>query len=146
MSGRHPRPKPAPLARAHAKCAARATLVRILSKSVLHAYRSRNRSRVWRMIHVLVAFGPRVISYKPPRRGRCMTGNSSTAGRETFDASLLACVEDINKLLPGLSRRYDLTVIMTALAEHVGSALKVLMHKQVCDALQARRVIKNIES
>ena len=68
-----------------------------------------------------------------------MTGNSSTAGRETFDASLLACVEDINKLLPGLSRRYDLTVIMTALAEHVGSALKVLMHKQVCDALQARR-------
>ena len=75
-----------------------------------------------------------------------MTGNSSTAGHEAFDASLLACVEDINKLLPGLSRRYDLTVIMTALAEHVGSALKVLMHKQVCDALQARRVIKNIES
>jgi inhibitor of KinA sporulation pathway (predicted exonuclease) len=75
-----------------------------------------------------------------------MTGNSSTAGHETFDESLLACVEDINKLLPGLSRRYDLTVIMTALAEHVGSALKVLMHKQVCDARQAQRVIKNIES
>ncbi|HEY0341643.1 MAG TPA: hypothetical protein VGC34_12610 [Steroidobacteraceae bacterium] len=75
-----------------------------------------------------------------------MTGNSSTAGHETFNESLLACVEDINKLLPGLSRRYDLTVIMTALAEHVGSALKVLMHKQVCDARQAQRVIRNIES
>jgi hypothetical protein len=75
-----------------------------------------------------------------------MTGNSSAAGHETFDESLLECVEDINKLLPGLGRRYDMTVILSALAEHVGSALKALMLRKVCDARQARQVIKNIES
>ena len=75
-----------------------------------------------------------------------MSGNSSAAGPESFDESLLACVEDINKLLPGLGRRYELTVILSALAEHVGSALKVLMQKKVCNAQQAQQVIKNIES
>jgi len=75
-----------------------------------------------------------------------MTGNSSAATSETFNESLLECVEDINKLLPGLGRRYDMTVIMGALAEHVGSALKVLLQKKVCDAQQVQRVIKNIET
>ncbi len=75
-----------------------------------------------------------------------MTGNTSTAGHGAFDESLLACVEDINKLLPGLGQRYDTTVIMSALAEHVGSALKVLMLRKVCDVRQAQQVIKNIES
>ena len=75
-----------------------------------------------------------------------MTGNSSAAGHETFDESLLACVEDINKLLPGLARRYDMTVIMSALAEHLGSALKVLMLRKICDARRAQRLIENIES
>jgi hypothetical protein len=74
-----------------------------------------------------------------------MTGNSNAAGHGTFDESLLACVEDINKLLPELGRRYDMTVIMSALAEHLGSALKVLMRKQICDARQARRLIENLE-
>jgi hypothetical protein len=109
------------------------------------------------MIHGLVAFGPRAISYKstrPAHQGRThnpeevndMTGNSSTAGREAFDKSLLECVEDINKLLPALSRRYDTTVIIGALAEQVGSALKVLMQKKVCNARQALQVIDSIES
>ena len=75
-----------------------------------------------------------------------MTGNSSTAGHGAFNQSLLKCVEDINKLLPGLGRRYDMTVIMGALAEHLGSALKVLLLKKVCDARQVHQVIKNIES
>jgi len=75
-----------------------------------------------------------------------MTGNSSAAGHGTFDENLLACVEDINKLLPELGRRYDMTVVMSALAEHLGSALKVLMLRKVCDARQAQQVIKNIES
>jgi hypothetical protein len=74
-----------------------------------------------------------------------MTGNSSAAGHGAFDESLLACVEDINKLLAKLGRRYDMTVIMSALAEHLGSALKVLMRKQICDARQARRLIENLE-
>ena len=75
-----------------------------------------------------------------------MTGNSSAAPSETFNESLLECVEDINKLLPRLGRRYDMTVVMSALAEHVGSALKVLLLKKVCDAQQVHRVIKNIET
>ena len=75
-----------------------------------------------------------------------MTGNSSAAASETFNESLLECVEDINKLLPRLGRRYDMTVIMSALAEHVGSALKVLLMKKVCDAQQVHRVLENIET
>ena len=75
-----------------------------------------------------------------------MTGNSSEAAPETFNESLLDCVEDINKLLPRLGRRYDMTVIMSALAEHVGSALKVLLMKKVCDAQQVHRVLENIET
>jgi hypothetical protein len=55
-------------------------------------------------------------------------------------------VAELNKLLPALGQRYDMTVIMTALGEHVGSALKALMRKKVCDARQAQQLIKNIES
>jgi hypothetical protein len=75
-----------------------------------------------------------------------MTGNSSAAGHGTFDENLLACVEDINKLLAKLGQRYDMTVIMSALTEHLGSALKVLMLRKICDARRAQRLIENIES
>jgi hypothetical protein len=75
-----------------------------------------------------------------------MTGNSSAAGHGAFDESLLACVEDINKLLAELGRRYDMTVVMSALCEHLGSALKVLMLRNICDARRAQQLIKNIES
>ena len=75
-----------------------------------------------------------------------MTGNSSAAGHGTFDENLLACVEDINKLLVKLGGRYDMTVIMSALTEHLGSALKVLMLRKICDARRAQQLIKNIES
>jgi hypothetical protein len=75
-----------------------------------------------------------------------MTGNSNAAGHGTFDENLLACVEDINKLLAKLGRRYDMTVIMSALTEHLGSALKVLMLRKICDARRAQQLITNIES
>ena len=75
-----------------------------------------------------------------------MTGNSSTAGHGAFNQSLLKCVEDINKLLPRLGRRYDMAVVMSALAEHVGSALQVLLMKKICDAQQVRKVLDNIET
>ena len=74
-----------------------------------------------------------------------MTGNSTAAGHGTFDENLLACVEDINKLLEKLGKRYDMTVIMGALTEHLGSALKVLMLRKICDARRAQRLIENIE-
>ena len=69
-----------------------------------------------------------------------MTGNSSAAGHGTFDENLLACVEDINKLLAELGRRYDMTVVMNALCEHLGSALKVLMLRNICDARRAQQL------
>jgi hypothetical protein len=75
-----------------------------------------------------------------------MTGNSSAARHGAFDESLLACVEDINKLLAELGRRYDMTVVMGALCEHLGSALKALMLRNICDARRAQQLIKNIES
>lgn len=74
-----------------------------------------------------------------------MTENPSTAGREAFQKSLLECVQDINEMLPGLSRRYDMTVIIAGLAEHVGAALQVLIRKNICDVRQAGRVIEQIE-
>jgi hypothetical protein len=74
-----------------------------------------------------------------------MREDTGTNGRETFENGLRACVEDINKLLPELSRRYDMVVIISALAEHMGSALRILQRRKVCDAAQARLVIKHIE-
>ncbi len=75
-----------------------------------------------------------------------MTENPSTAGREAFQKSLLECVQDINEMLPRLSRRYDMTVIIGGLAEHVGAALQVLIRKNICDVRQAGLVIEQIES
>jgi len=74
-----------------------------------------------------------------------MAANSSATEAGAFDENLVACVADINELLPPLGHRYDMTVIISALAEHVGSALKVLMLRNVCDVRQVRRVIQNIE-
>lgn len=74
-----------------------------------------------------------------------MAANSSATEAGAFEENLVACVADINELLPPLGLRYDMTVIISALAEHVGSALKVLMLRNVCDVRQVRRVIQNIE-
>jgi hypothetical protein len=75
-----------------------------------------------------------------------MAGNPSATGHETFDASFLKCVEDIGKMLQRLSRRYDMTVVVGALAEHVGSALHALVRKKVCDIGQAHKAIEHIEN
>jgi hypothetical protein len=74
-----------------------------------------------------------------------MREDTMAGGRESFQSGLLACVQDINQLLPGLSRRYDMVVIISALAEHMGSALRILIRRKVCDARQARLIIQHIE-
>jgi len=74
-----------------------------------------------------------------------MAVNSSTTEPGPFKENLVACVADIADLLPPLGRRYEMTVIISALAEHVGSALKVLLLRHICDARQVRQIIKNIE-
>jgi hypothetical protein len=74
-----------------------------------------------------------------------MREDTMAGGRESFQRGLLACVRDINKLLPGLSRRYDMVVIISALAEHMGSALRILIRRKVCDVRQAQLIIQHIE-
>jgi hypothetical protein len=74
-----------------------------------------------------------------------MREDTMAGGRESFQSGLLACVRDINELLPGLSRRYDMVVIISALAEHMGSALRILIRRKVCDVRQARLIIQHIE-
>ena len=66
--------------------------------------------------------------------------------RKSFGDGVVACSQDISKILPSLTRRYDVTVVVNALAEHVGSALRILVRRKACDAEQARLAISRIES
>jgi hypothetical protein len=71
--------------------------------------------------------------------------NASAGNKPGFHQRLIECVEDIGALLPGLSHRYELPVIIDAMAEHVGSAVQVLLRKNLCDARQAGLIIKQLE-
>src|SRR5690242_1813097 len=62
-----------------------------------------------------------------------------------FESALIACVEDVSLLLPALAERYDVLVVISALADHVGTAVQILVKRQVCDTRQARLLIKRIE-
>ena len=62
-----------------------------------------------------------------------------------FESALFACVEDVSLLLPALAERYDVLVVISALADHVGTAVQILVKRQVCDTRQARLLIKRIE-
>jgi inhibitor of KinA sporulation pathway (predicted exonuclease) len=64
----------------------------------------------------------------------------------SFGESVLECVDDMSRILPALRRRYDTLVVVSAMAEHVGAALRVLLHRQICDARDARRLISRIEN
>jgi hypothetical protein len=66
--------------------------------------------------------------------------------RDSFGKRVLECVDDLSKTLPGLVRRYDRVVVVSAMAEHVGKALRVLLRRQVCDTADARLLIGRMES
>jgi aminoglycoside phosphotransferase (APT) family kinase protein len=68
----------------------------------------------------------------------------STA-EERFAENVLACVDDLNSVLPRLAARYEDLVIVAAMAEHVGGALRIFMQAGICNALQARRVLAHLE-
>ena len=74
-----------------------------------------------------------------------MTDSAITAGQDSFSKSICACLDDIDAMLPDLTRRYDMTVIMSAMAEHAGSALQVLRRKKLCDDQQTRLAIEHLE-
>ena len=64
---------------------------------------------------------------------------------EKFADDVLACVDELNAVLPRLATRYEDLVIVAALAEHVGGALRIFMNAGICNAQQARRVLAHLE-
>ena len=63
---------------------------------------------------------------------------------EKFAEDVLSCVDDLNAVLPRLAARYEDLVIIAALAEHVGGALRIFMHAGICSPDQARRVLAHV--
>jgi hypothetical protein len=63
---------------------------------------------------------------------------------EKFAEDVLSCVDDLNAVLPRLAARYEDLVIIAALAEHVGGALRIFMHAGICSADQAKRVLAHV--
>ncbi len=64
---------------------------------------------------------------------------------EKFAEDVLSCVDDLNAVLPRLATRYEDLVIVAALAEHVGGALRIFMSAGICSPDQARRVLAHVE-
>ena len=62
-----------------------------------------------------------------------------------FGDGVLECVDDINDRLPELAAHFDVMVVVSAFAQHVGGALQLLMRRKMCDARQARLVLRHIE-
>jgi hypothetical protein len=63
---------------------------------------------------------------------------------EKFAENVLSCVDDLNAVLPRLAARYEDLVIIAALAEHVGGALRIFMHAGICSPDQAKRVLAHV--
>lgn len=63
---------------------------------------------------------------------------------EQFCKDVLACVDELNKVLPRLRARYDNLAIVCALAEHVGSALQIFRQAGTFSPEQVERVLAHI--
>lgn len=74
-----------------------------------------------------------------------MTEDARAAGLAAFYDQMGPCLADLNAMLPDLTCRYDLTVIVGAMAEQVGGALQALRRKKVCDDRQTHLAIERIE-
>jgi hypothetical protein len=62
-----------------------------------------------------------------------------------FHERVSDCVDDLNELLPGLSLRYDMPVVIGAMAEHVGLAIWALRHEKLCDMRHASLAVQHLE-
>jgi len=67
------------------------------------------------------------------------------SAEEKFAEDVLSCVEDLNAVLPALAARYQELVLVAALAEHVGGALRIFIRAGLCTPDQARRVLRHLE-
>ena len=74
-----------------------------------------------------------------------MTEDARAAGLDAFYDDMAACLGELNAMLPDLTRRYDLTIIVSAMAEQVGAALQALRRKKLCDDRQTGLAIERIE-
>ncbi len=74
-----------------------------------------------------------------------MMEDARAAGRAAFEQSLGACMDDLNAMLPDLTHRYEINVVVSAMAEHVGTALQVLRRKKLVSDRQAGLAIAHIE-
>jgi hypothetical protein len=63
---------------------------------------------------------------------------------DQFAEDVLSCVDDLNAFLPRLTARYEDLVIVAALAEHVGGALRIFMQAGICTPEQARQVLTHV--
>jgi hypothetical protein len=64
---------------------------------------------------------------------------------ERFALNVLACVDDINRMLPRLAHKYADLEIVAALAEHVEGTLRIFMESRACSVEQVREVLAHIE-
>jgi len=67
------------------------------------------------------------------------------AAEDKFAEAVMACVEDVNAILPRLAQRYPDLVLVTALAEHVGAALQLLISHGLTTPAKARHILEYIE-
>jgi hypothetical protein len=67
------------------------------------------------------------------------------SAEQQFAEDVLCCVEELNNVLPTLALRYEEMVLVAALAEHVGGALRIFMRAGLCNTEQARRVLRHLE-
>ena len=74
-----------------------------------------------------------------------MTEDARAAALNAFYDEMGACIADLNAMLSDLTRRYDLTIIVSAMAEQVGAALQAMRRKKVCDDRQTDLAIERIE-
>jgi len=74
-----------------------------------------------------------------------MAEQARAAGLDAFRDALDACLDDLNAILPDLTRRYDMTVVVSAMAELVGAALLALRRRKLCDDRQTGLAIERIE-
>lgn len=72
--------------------------------------------------------------------------SASDYPQSEFEGRLLACWQGIDALVLGLAERYDLVVILSALAEHTGAGLLALMRYRTGGAPQALRLIHRMEN
>lgn len=63
-----------------------------------------------------------------------------------FTRRVMLCAEDMETFMPELMLRYSPVAVMTALAEHVGNGLQVLMQRGDCTAEEAHAVLNHAQT